>query len=101
MELIINSIDLVISYWDLLYRGILNTLLVSFTGTIIGLFIGLVVGAIRYICTNFESNENSFIKFLKKIINFLLGDCNPEESTRNQHLSPDLPCPTMIMKPHM
>lgn len=73
MELFINSIDLVITYWDLLYKGILNTLLVSFAGTIIGLLIGLIVGAIRYICSNNEKNESCFIKNIKKIINLLLG----------------------------
>ena len=73
MELLVNSLNLVIEYWNLLYRGILNTLFVSFTGTILGLLIGLVVGAIRYICSYNENNESCFIKILKKFINFILG----------------------------
>lgn len=73
MELLINSLDLVVTYGDLLWKGILNTLLVSLSGTIIGLLIGLLVGAIRYICTHHESHENKIIHILKSVINFILG----------------------------
>lgn len=68
-----KAMNMVISYWDLLWKGIVNTLVVSLIGTVIGLLIGLVVGALRYICMQHESHEKKWVSICKRIVNFLLG----------------------------
>lgn len=56
--------------WQQFLYGTGNTLLIALTGTILGFFIGLVIGVIRTIPE--RHNEGWLRKAFRKIINFLL-----------------------------
>lgn len=73
MELIKTMMALVTKYKSLLINGIYKTLLLGIIGTIAGLLIGLVVGALRAICLKHENNEKTIVRVFKKIVNFLLN----------------------------
>ncbi len=57
-------------YWPLFLRGAEVTLIISLTGTIIGFCIGLIIGVIRTI--PIDQNTNLFLRFLYKIVNIIL-----------------------------
>jgi len=57
-------------YWPLFLRGAEMTLIISLTGTIIGFGIGILIGVIRTI--PIDSNTNLFKRIVFKIVNFLL-----------------------------
>lgn len=57
-------------YWPLFLRGAEVTLIISLTGTIIGFGIGLLIGVIRTIPV--DNNTNLLKKLFLKIINFIL-----------------------------
>ncbi|HWQ74225.1 MAG TPA: amino acid ABC transporter permease [Syntrophomonas sp.] len=58
------------SYWPLFLRGAEVTLIISLTGTIIGFCIGILIGVIRTI--PIDQNTNIIKRILFKIINFIL-----------------------------
>ena len=58
-------------YGFLFLHGVKITLLLAFTGTIIGLVIGLIVGGIKAI--KIEANDSFPIKLLKRIVGFVLS----------------------------
>lgn len=57
-------------YWPLFLRGAEVTLIISLTGTIIGFCIGILIGVIRTI--PIDQNTNIFKRVLFKIVNFIL-----------------------------
>ncbi|MGE5454954.1 MAG: amino acid ABC transporter permease [Methylocystaceae bacterium] len=58
------------NYWPLFLRGAGTTLLISLTGTIIGFFIGILIGVFRTI--PIDHNTGVFKRFAYKVCNFLL-----------------------------
>ncbi len=56
--------------WPLFLRGAGNTLLIALTGTIIGFAIGVIIGVIRTI--PIEHNTNWLKKYFLKLVDFLL-----------------------------
>ena len=60
-----------VKYWPLFWYGIKTTLLISLTGTVIGLCIGLVIGCIRAIKA--EPRDSLPVKILKKLVRLLTG----------------------------
>lgn len=60
-----------VKYWPLFWYGIKTTLLISLTGTVIGLCIGLVIGCIRAIKA--EPRDPLPVKILKKLVRLLTG----------------------------
>lgn len=58
------------NYWPLFLRGAETTLIISLTGTIVGFFIGILIGVIRTI--PIDHNTNIFTRIVYKIVNFLL-----------------------------
>lgn len=77
MKQFIKFIQLVITlayqYRDLLLLGISRTLLLGIVGTLAGLAIGLVVGAIRAICQKKEVNEKTIVRWFKKVIDWIMS----------------------------
>lgn len=63
--------DIAQKYWPLFWFGIKTTLLISLTGTVIGLGLGLVVGSIRAI--RVEPRDAAAVKILKKAVHFVTG----------------------------
>ena len=63
-------IFLVQHYWPLFLRGAEVTLIIALTGTIIGSCIGILIGVIRTI--PIDNNTNLFNNIVLKIVNFLL-----------------------------
>ena len=62
-------IDILTRYWPSMALGIRNTLIISLSGTIIGLFIGLVVGGIRAIRLDYTASNAA--RFGKKLLDML------------------------------
>ncbi len=60
-------------YWLWFLQGAATTLFIAITGTVIGFFIGLLVGVIRTIPMDKVDGEFSLRNFFLKIVNFLLG----------------------------
>ncbi len=58
------------SYWPLFLRGAQVTLIISLSGTIIGFFIGVLIGIIRTIPV--DHNTNLFKRIVLKIIDYIL-----------------------------
>lgn len=65
MEMLAASWKIAVKYWPLFWYGIKTTLLISLTGTAIGLGIGLVVGCVRAIGT--EARDPLWIRILKRL----------------------------------
>ena len=61
--------EILAKYWQLLLSGIGYTLLISLSGTVIGLLIGLLAGIIRTI----PDSKNKAIHYLQKGINVLIS----------------------------
>ena len=61
--------EILAKYWHLLLSGIGYTLLISLSGTVIGLLIGLLAGIIRTI----PDSKNKAIHYLQKGINVLIS----------------------------
>jgi ABC-type amino acid transport system permease subunit len=76
-------IRITLKYWPMFLRGAGTTLLISITGTIIGFFIGLLVGIIRSVPipesgvkkTNFEMHQ-CHLKCLCGSISWDTYDCS-------------------------
>lgn len=73
IELIETMIHLASEYKSLLLIGTGRTLLLGIVGTVAGLGIGLVVGAIRAIAQKHEPNESVFKRFIKKVLDVLMS----------------------------
>jgi len=63
-----DALNLLINYKSYFIEGTLNTLLFSFSGTAIGIVIGLCTGIIR----TAPKSKNSLVAFIQKIINGLI-----------------------------
>ena len=61
-------LDILRRYWPSMAIGIQNTLIISLTGTMIGLVIGLIVGGIRAIRLDYTASKTAVIG--KKILDF-------------------------------
>ena len=71
MQFLESAYKLFIKYSPLFLYGIRVTLLISLTGTVIGLLIGLVIGGIRAI--KVEPRDPLWVKIIKKMIHFITG----------------------------
>ena len=58
------------SNWPLFLLGARNTLIIALSGTIIGFFIGVIIGVIRTI--PIDQNTHPLARIGYKIVNFLL-----------------------------
>ena len=63
-----DALQIFKTYAPFLWKGTLSTLLLSFTGTIVGAIIGFITGAIR----TTPYSDKAFIAFIQKIINFII-----------------------------
>ena len=63
-----SPLGIAIKYWPLFLSGIKFTLLISLTGTVIGLVIGLFVGGVRAVCSKSERRDPSWSKISKKVL---------------------------------
>ena len=61
-------LDILQKYWPSMAIGIQNTLIISLTGMIIGLVIGLFVGGLRAIRLDYTASKSALIG--KKILDF-------------------------------
>lgn len=73
IELIETMINLATKYQSLLWMGIYRTVILGIVGTVAGLLIGLIVGAIRVICMKHEPSEKRALKIVKWIINGIMN----------------------------
>lgn len=64
-----DALQILLKYKTQFLNGALVTILLSFTGTILGLLIGLVFGVIR----TAPLSKNSFVKVIQKIIRFIIA----------------------------
>ena len=62
-------IRITLKYWPMFLRGAGTTLLISITGTIIGFFIGLLVGIIRSVPIPESGVKKLILKFINAILN--------------------------------
>ena len=69
MEFFQNVIDILTKYHSYLLEGLGYTMLIALVGTILGLVIGLFMGIVKTI----PSSKNAFLRFLQKIINFIIA----------------------------
>lgn len=60
--------EIFIKNWPMFLSGVLATIKVSMIGTIVGLFIGLIVGTLRTIPESPENSKNIFIKAVKGLL---------------------------------
>ena len=65
--------DVFVKYQPLFLNAIRSTLLVAFVGTIAGLLIGLLIGAIRAITSGNEVNRKPAIRIIHKVIYAITG----------------------------
>ena len=63
--------EIFLQYYPLFWDGVQVTMLLALSGTILGLFIGLVVGALKAIKP--EPRDSGLVKALKKIMGFILS----------------------------
>lgn len=63
--------DIFLQYYPLFWDGVKVTMLLALSGTILGLFIGLVVGALKAIKP--EPRDSGLVKALKRIMGFILS----------------------------
>lgn len=61
--------NILTKYWPSLLLGVQSTLLVALVGTVAGLVIGLIVGGLKAI--EVDSNSNLFTKIVKKVYDIL------------------------------
>jgi len=69
MEFLENIINIITKYYSLLLEGLGYTMLIALIGTILGLVIGLLTGIVKTV----PLSKKSFIKFLQKVLNFLIA----------------------------
>lgn len=69
VEFMKEVVDILAEYKMYFLQGIGYTMLIALTGTVIGLFIGLVTGIVRTIPTS----KNPFIRALLKVINVIIS----------------------------
>ena len=69
MDIFVAAYDTFIKYLPSFMMGLKFTIIIAFTGTIIGLFIGLFIGGIRAI--KIESTDNQLKKIFKRLIYIL------------------------------
>ncbi|MCI5774100.1 MAG: amino acid ABC transporter permease [Erysipelotrichaceae bacterium] len=65
MPFLAECANILIKYWPSFFLGIKTTILIAFSGTIIGLALGLLVGGIRAI--KLDKTAPSYAKILKRI----------------------------------
>ena len=65
MEFLTNCLNIVLRYYPSFILGIKTTLLIAFTGTIIGLILGLLVGGIKAI--KLDKTAGTFSIIIKKV----------------------------------
>lgn len=63
--------EIFLQYYPLFWDGVKVTMLLALSGTILGLFIGLVVGALKAIKP--EPRDSGLVKALKRIMGFILS----------------------------
>ena len=63
--------EIFLQYYPLFWDGVQVTMLLALSGTILGLFIGLVVGALKAIKP--EPRDSGLVKALKRIMGFILS----------------------------
>lgn len=68
MEFFNNVIKIISEFYPMLLRGLGYTMLLALTGTVIGLFIGIVTGIVRTI----PESKNKAIRWIQKIVNFII-----------------------------
>lgn len=68
-DLLPAAIEIFNRYWPSFFLGVKTTLLISLTGTIIGLFIGLIIGGIRAIKK--EPRDSFLVKLFKTVLNII------------------------------
>ena len=66
MELFSAAWNIAVRYWPLFWYGIKITLLISLTGTVIGLGVGLLVGCVRAVTV--EPRDALWVKILKRVV---------------------------------
>lgn len=69
MEFISNCIKILTTYWPSFALGIQTTLLIAFSGTIIGLILGLLIGGLRAI--KLDKTAPKYIVIIKKIYDLI------------------------------
>lgn len=63
--------EIFLQYYPLFWDGVKVTMLLALSGTILGLFIGLVVGALKAIKP--EPRDSGLVKALKRVMGFILS----------------------------
>ena len=71
MEFLNTSFELFIENFDLFTYGIQMTLILAFCGTVLGLFIGLLLGGIRAV--NIEKRDPMAVKVIKKLLHYIVN----------------------------
>lgn len=69
MEFLTNCLNIVLRYYPSFILGIKTTLLIAFTGTIIGLILGLLVGGIKAI--KLDKTAGTFSIIIKKVYDII------------------------------
>jgi len=69
MGFVTDCFNILSKYWSSLLLGVENTLVISLSGTCIGLLIGLLVGGFRAVKLDYTAG--TFTKVLKKIFDFI------------------------------
>lgn len=61
--------------WEMVLRGLGNTLLIALVATLIGVAIGIIVAMLRVACNNNKENPlaGKFSRFIYRIISFITG----------------------------
>lgn len=68
-NLFVSAYQIFNTYAPLFFSGVQSTLLLAFSGTILGLFIGLIVGGLR--ATKIEQRDAKITKIIKRITWFI------------------------------
>lgn len=71
MEFFETMKDIFLQYYPLFWDGVQVTMLLALSGTMLGLVIGLVVGALKAIKP--EPRDSALVKILKRIMGFILS----------------------------
>lgn len=71
MQFIKSVLQLFVKYQELFLSGIQYTLTLAIVGTICGLAIGLVIGGLKAISKQHETNESLMIRIFKKVVDML------------------------------
>ena len=69
MSFLNDVIQIFVKYYPQLLRGVGNTMLIALTGTVVGLFIGLLTGVVR----TAPLSANPVLRILHKILNGVIA----------------------------